>query len=93
MDTDGDGEIDLSEFTFAKTAEKVQGSKNLEIFFEKLDKDGDGKITRDEIKEVFGDSIDNNELNQIFLEIDKDNDGEITLDEFKKAMYATDFVE
>ncbi|KAL4613958.1 hypothetical protein ACB092_07G020200 [Castanea dentata] len=53
--------------------------------FNKFDKNGDGKISRDELKDILhalGSRTTTDEVSRIMSEIDKDGDGFISLDEF-----------
>ncbi|KAF3961751.1 hypothetical protein CMV_013670 [Castanea mollissima] len=53
--------------------------------FNKFDKNGDGKISRDELKDILhalGSRTTADEVSRIMSEIDKDGDGFISLDEF-----------
>ncbi|KAK4564983.1 hypothetical protein RGQ29_006860 [Quercus rubra] len=53
--------------------------------FNKFDKNGDGKISRDELKDILhalGSRTTSDEVSRIMSEIDKDGDGFISLDEF-----------
>ena len=50
MDADGDGEIDFSEFiTAAFNTRTLLTQENLDAAFKTFDKDGNGKITKDEL--------------------------------------------
>lgn len=54
MDTDGDGRIDFTEFiTAAYDKKKLLCKDNLKIAFKMFDIDGNGSITKDELKQVF----------------------------------------
>ncbi|XVF81862.1 hypothetical protein PTKIN_Ptkin15bG0189700 [Pterospermum kingtungense] len=53
--------------------------------FNKFDKNGDGKISRDELKSVLsalGSSPSSDEINRMLSEMDKDGNGYVDLDEF-----------
>ena len=55
-DANGDGTIDYTEFLAAAfQKDLLLSSQNLRAAFELFDKDGDGSISKDELKEVFGD--------------------------------------
>ena len=53
-----------------------------------FDKDGSGKISGSEIREVlsFGGNLPENEINKIIKECDDSKDGEIDFDEFVSMM-------
>ena len=68
--------------------------QNIDIAFKMFDKDGDGKISIDELKQVFNSSMMNNELDkqvwdQLISEVDKDGDNSISYEEFHEAMTAS----
>ena len=65
--------------------------KDPEIVFKKLDADGDGKLTKDELKKLIerlpklkekGDQI----VERMFNSADTNGDGKLSLEEFKKLM-------
>ncbi|MGV7467979.1 EF-hand domain-containing protein, partial [Mycobacterium kansasii] len=51
--------------------------------FNLLDRDGDGKIDRHELKHLFTKSLTDSELEAMIREIDRDGDGCISLDELQ----------
>ena len=54
-DTNGDGKVDYTEFIVAALQKDLMLKRdNLRGTFRMFDIDGDGKITKDELKEVFG---------------------------------------
>ncbi len=65
------------------------GGQFLEAMFKRLDADGDGKLTRDEIKKAGENRPDarfnlGELLDRAFDRLDADKDGVLSLDEFKK---------
>jgi len=55
MDTNGDGRIDFTEFiSAAYDRSKLLCRENLNIAFKMFDLDGNGSITKDELRQVFG---------------------------------------
>lgn len=93
MDSDGDGEIDFTEFisaAFDKRALLTQ--ENLDAAFKTFDIDGNGKITKDELKAVFAagqaSSATNETWESIMRDVDKNGDGEIDYQEFTEVMKA-----
>ena len=68
--------------------------ENVDIAFKMFDKNGDGKISVKELKQVFNSSILSNRSDkevweQLISEIDKDGDNEISQEEFHEAMAAS----
>ena len=54
-DVNGDGQLDYTEFIAAAyQKDLLLSKKNLQAAFRRFDADGDGKVSREEIKEVFG---------------------------------------
>lgn len=90
-DTNGDGRIDYTEF-IAAAYEKdlLLSSQNLYNTFKMFDADGNGSISKEELKLVFngghvsqrGEQV----WDEIMAEVDKNNDGEISYEEFETAM-------
>ena len=82
MDVDGDGEIDFTEFVSAAFDKRSLLTKeNLDAAFKTFDADGNGRITKDELKAVFasgkaGKATDNF-WEKIMAEADANGDGEI----------------
>ena len=55
--------------------------------FKTLDKDGNGRISKDEIKKVLsGQDLDENDLKQFITKFDLDGDGQIDYYEFVSNM-------
>jgi len=92
-DTNNDGEIDVSEFVavMCPSASTVvarfsKGFKTLEDVkqaFKKLDKDGDGVISKSEMAAA---GLNEQQVNAIFALGDSNNDGEIDIQEFISCM-------
>ena len=90
-DTNGNGTIDYSEFiTAAFKKDLLLTNKNLEQAFKMMDRDGDGQISKDELKQTFGGGhvAERGSIvwNDIMNEVDKDNDGYISFEEFTESM-------
>jgi len=68
---------------------KKEEVKNLRKMFKYIDKDSDGRISKDDLiqafKENFGTVIGDMELDQIMKSIDHDNNGYIEYEEFLRA--------
>ena len=92
IDLDGNGVIDYNEFlACSMNKDKILRNDNLRICFNEFDKDGSGKISIDEISNIFkkGDQ-DNKEDMEAFKKMIKDADengeGEISFEEFQDIM-------
>jgi calcium-dependent protein kinase len=86
MDTNNNGVIDYTEFIAACMQSYGYCPDNqLKSAFEYFDKDGSGKITMEELKDVLcNDDLmqDEEEILKIIAEVDLDNDGAIDYNEF-----------
>lgn len=84
LDTDGSGTIDYTEFIAATISQQVyMREESLWQAFRTFDKDGDGKITADELAILLGDRTD---IAEMISEVDLNKDGMIDFEEFKKAL-------
>ena len=84
-DFDQNGFIEFSEFVTAVQSKELEYTRhNLRKAFLALDKNGDGKISKDEVKEVLNE-LDEDCINQVFKQLDKDGSGEIDDEEFFEA--------
>lgn len=94
MDTDGNGRIDFTEFiTAAYDRRKLLCRENLKIAFEMFDLDGNGQITKEELRQVFSGGSQSALLqrfervwSKILEEVDTDGNQEINFEEFAVAM-------
>jgi len=86
-DTNGNGVIDYSEFIAAAMKRKaIVNNNRLEGAFKLFDKDGNGEITIDEVKERFNPgekNINDKKWLDLIKEVDKNNDHKISYQEFK----------
>ena len=87
-DLDGNGFLDYTEFlTAALDWEKTLSGERLENAFKVFDKDGNGKISLNELSEVLkGSSLDRADFEGMIQGADKNDDGEIDFQEFKQLM-------
>ena len=90
-DVNGDGRIDYTEFISAAfQKDMLLSTKNLQGAFRMFDADGDGTVSKEELKLVFGGGHVSQRGEQVWdeimAEVDKNNDGVISYDEFENAM-------
>jgi len=82
MDVDGDGEIDFTEFISAAFDKRsLLTQDNLDAAFKTFDADGNGRITKSELKAVFAtgkaQKATEEVWEKIMQDVDKNGDGEI----------------
>uniref|UniRef100_A0A915PK88 EF-hand domain-containing protein n=1 Tax=Setaria digitata TaxID=48799 RepID=A0A915PK88_9BILA len=80
-DKDKDGNIDFSEFLSIAYANPL--SLSLKAVFEELDIDGDGCITRSELRTAFqrmGHSLTDSDIKAIYNQVDANRDGKINFE-------------
>lgn len=88
IDTNNSNKIEYSEFISALLEKKefLKKEKLLESF-RMLDKDDDGKISKEEIKKVLNnEDFNEKDLTELISKFDLDNDGLIDYDEFVTNM-------
>ena len=94
-DQDKNGKIDLEEFIEymqkKNAIDKSRTSEDEKILkmFSFFDTNGDGLISRDELKKLLtsaGEEITEEEIDAIMQEVDEDNNGVIDFDEFKHML-------
>merc|ERR1719453_2550854 len=91
VDSDGSGVIDYTEFLAATLDKKVYMAEDVcWQAFRIFDRDGNGRISKDEISLVLNDggvqSAAAKDMAEIMKEIDKNGDGEIDFQEFMGMM-------
>jgi len=92
IDMDNNGYIEYEEFVRgAISKEYFMDNRIIKFAFRYFDKDGSGKITYDEIEEVFQNSISDKtkvseSLKKIIAEVDTNGDGIISFSEFSNIM-------
>jgi calcium-dependent protein kinase len=69
-------------------SKKLMTDDKLEKTFKLIDKNGDGKITIEEIKNIFGG--DTKQWKKIIKELDKDMKDEIEFNDFKRIMTSSE---
>ena len=94
VDKDGSGTIDFSEFLDMMTSKMGERDSKEEILkaFRLFDDDETGKISFRNLKRVareLGETMSDNELQEMIDEADMDGDGEINQDEFLRIMKKT----
>merc|ERR1712154_15454 len=92
-DENGDGVMDFNEFVMGMDRRMSINSQRAEIeqTFKVFDKNGDGKITFDELKEVLtalGEEVTDKDVMDMIKEADLNGDGAIDFEEFKIMMTA-----
>merc|ERR1719436_790112 len=95
IDENNDGEIDQEEFIhmMQKKMCETNAKDELKQAFAVFDKDGNGKISFDELKEVMGklegqNKLSDKEIADMIKEADIDGDVEVDFEEFYQMMMA-----
>ena len=88
VDSNSSGSIDYSEFLTACADRKaLVQTQNLKVAFEAFDLDGNGKINRQEVKEMLGKvDVDDEVIDKIMDQVDVNKDGDIDFEEFVNIM-------
>lgn len=87
VDQDHTGHIKYAEFIAACASEKtLLDQRNLISAFNALDIDGDGTITKAELKKLLGKDVNDAALDKLIAQCDFHKDGMITKEEFIRAM-------
>ena len=89
VDTDGDGEIDFDEFLSMMKEMSGDSEKELLQAFQVFDKNKDGFISVDELRQVMatlGETQSQEEIEEMIKEADQDGDGQVDYNEFVKMM-------
>eukprot|EP00037_Helgoeca_nana_P023608 m.245689 g.245689 ORF g.245689 m.245689 type:complete len:540 (-) comp26407_c0_seq8:2890-4509(-) len=91
VDQDQTGQIKYSEFIAACMDEKLFLDQHALISaFNALDLDGDGTITKDELKTLLGDDVSDEALDGLIKGADFHNEGVISKEDFIRAMRGTE---
>jgi calmodulin len=91
VDLDGNGTIDFKEFLglMVRKMKDTDTEEELLEAFKVFDRDGNGFITALELKKVMsnlGETLSNEEIDEMIREADVDHDGQINYDEFVRMM-------
>jgi len=86
LDEDGDGKVNMDEWTNAKVAGKLGRDEKIRVTFEAIDYDGDGYITHDELVKYFDGLLAKEHIAEMIKEVDENNDDRISYEEFAKTM-------
>ena len=89
LDKNCNGVVDFTEFlTAAADKDVLLSEKNLRMVFNMFDKDHNGSISKQELKDIFETSEQKDEQlwDEIFEQVDFEGHGEITFEEFKATM-------
>ncbi|XP_073134384.1 uncharacterized protein [Henckelia pumila] len=87
VDTDGNGTIEFPEFV---NLMEMDADDDLREAFNLFDKDKNGYISADELQQVIGDALTDEEIVEIIQEADLDGDGQVNYEEFVKIMMNDD---
>eukprot|EP01084_Bolivina_argentea_P124141 219985_1 len=93
VDADGNGTIDFSEFLtmLARKLKDTNDEDHIKEAFKVFDKDSNGFISAAELKHVMtnsGETLTDEEVDEIIRQADIDGDGQINYEEFVKMMMA-----
>lgn len=93
VDQDGDGAINFSEMLtiMIRMHKQTRESQNLLKVFEIMDKDGNKRISKSELKKALklycNKKVTSDEMDKIMAEVDFDNDGYISFVEFSNCVH------
>ncbi|GAM27303.1 hypothetical protein SAMD00019534_104780, partial [Acytostelium subglobosum LB1] len=93
VDADGNGSIEFPEFlammTSSKLTESVNKEDEIRASFKVFDIDGNGFITKTELRQAMlnmGEKLSETEIDEMIKEADVDGDGQINYEEFAKMI-------
>lgn len=86
-DLDRNGFVDYTEFLTAVSSKSIEVNKQkLKAAFDAIDADGNGKITKAELRQALVGMSTEKNVNEILEQIDQNGDGEIDFEEFSQAI-------
>ena len=89
LGTSGKDSIDFNEFVTLMSNHSLDSDKELQEAFKIFDKNGDGRLSAEDLKEVmkmFGEKSTDKEVAEIIKLFDFDGDGQINYSDFVKMM-------
>ncbi len=89
LDTTGTNTIDFNAFLSIMVRQTIDSDHEIQEAFKLFDKDRDGKITAEDVKEIMaccGEKFNDKEIEEIIHETDRDGDGQIDFDDFYRVM-------
>ena len=89
VDADGDGEIDFNEFLTMMAESENSEIDEIKTAFAIFDKDGNGYISKDELKAVMvslGERVTDADIDIMMKGADQNGDGKVSFDEFTVMM-------
>lgn len=89
VDKDGNGSIDLDEFCVMMASKGLDPDEELRLMFSTFDTDGNGTIDKEELyaaMKAMGETLTQDELDEMMAEADENGDGQVDFEEFKRMI-------